>query len=57
MLPARHKRSPVGIDGGVMQSSWIGWVAFMVLAAMIGITSCQATFAGVEPAIVKAGDP
>jgi hypothetical protein len=25
-----------------MQSSWIGWVAFFFLAALIGITSCQA---------------
>ena len=25
-----------------MQSSWIGWVAFIVLGALISVTSCQA---------------
>ena len=25
-----------------MQSSWIGWVAFLVLGALISVTSCQA---------------
>ena len=25
-----------------MQSSWIGWVAFLVLAALVSVTSCQA---------------
>ena len=25
-----------------MTKSWIGWLAFIVLVAVIGITSCQA---------------
>ena len=29
-----------------MQTSWIGWVAFLVLAALISMTSCQAITGG-----------
>ena len=29
-----------------MQASWVGWLAFLVLAAMVLITSCQANFGG-----------
>jgi len=25
-----------------MQSSWTGWIAFLVLAALVTVTSCQA---------------
>ena len=35
----RHR---IGTHGGQMQSSWTGWVAFLVLAALISVTSCQA---------------
>lgn len=45
-----------GANGSVMQSSWIGWVAFLVLAAMVGITSCQANFSGAESAVQQAGE-
>lgn len=27
-----------------MGPSWVGWVAFLVLAMLIGVTSCQAGF-------------
>lgn len=34
-----------------MQSSWIGWIAFLVLAALVSVTSCQAYLgAGAPPA-------
>lgn len=29
-----------------MGPSWVSWLAFVVLAALIGVTSCQAAFQG-----------
>ena len=29
-------------NGDGMQNSWIGWVAFVLLACLITVTSCQA---------------
>ncbi len=47
---APHKnwseRSDLQGNGGQMQTSWIGWVAFLVLAALISMTSCQAITGG-----------
>ena len=39
-----------------MKSSGIGWLAFIVLAALIGITSCQAGF-GTNSSFVAEGEP
>ena len=41
-----------------MQSSWIGWIAFIVLGALITMSSCQAYLGGEpqEPTTQKAGD-
>jgi len=38
-----------------MQSTLIGWVAFIVLGALISVTSCQAWYGGGEPAAVTEG--
>ena len=35
-----------------MQPSWMGWVGFLVLAALIGVTSCQALVGPSEAAPV-----
>lgn len=32
-----------------MQPSWMGWVGFVVLAALISVTSCQLLDAPVDP--------
>ena len=40
-----------------MQSSWIGWVAFLVLAGLIGITSCQAWLGESDPDTPTAEQP
>lgn len=41
-----------------MQSSWIGWIAFVVLGALILVSSCQAYLGSgaPEPAAQKAAD-
>ena len=41
-----------------MQSSWIGWIAFIVLGALISVSSCQAYLGteSQEPATQKAED-
>ena len=41
-------------NGDKMQSSWVGWLAFVVLAAMVLVTSCQASFGETAEALTHA---
>lgn len=40
--PPSHRSAIAGDPGHPMTRGWVGWLSFLVLMSVIGITSCQA---------------